>query len=104
MTNIASIIIAGKPPEPIPLVNPDPLLSCNRARVVLASLKGCKKIDHETLARLVKSEGLKRHDDPFGSGRWCFLESEIRSWFTARMAGNEDKPLHGPGRPRKNAA
>ena len=82
----------------------EPLLSSNKARVVLGRLKGCKKIDPDTLTHLVKKEGLRKHDDPFGSGHWCFLESEILSWYTSRLAG--DKPaMRGPGRPpRTNRA
>lgn len=60
-----------------------PLLSCNKAREVLGRMKGLKKIDHNTLTRLVKKEGLPKHEDPFGSGRWCFLESELEAWFQA---------------------
>ena len=102
MTHITSSIVSGKPPDPIPLVNPDPLLSCNRARVFLAGLKGCLKLDHETLIRLVKCEGLPYHMDPFGSGHWCFLASELLAWFADRMAGSQPKPIRGPGRPRKD--
>ena len=79
----------------------EPALSCNRARVVIAGLKDLKKIDHNTLVRLVQKCGLPKHDDPYGSGHWCFRESEILAWFEARMKGDEPKRLPGPGRPRK---
>ncbi|GEM_PF-6715930 len=104
MHNIASEPDPGKPPDPIPLVNPDPLLSCNRARVFLARLKGCKKLDHETLTNLIQTAGLPVHEDPFGSGRHCFLGSELLAWFQARMEGPKPRPIRGPGRPRKTAA
>lgn len=82
----------------------DPLLSGNKARVVLAIRKGVKKIDQATLNRLVREEGLPKHYDPFGSGRWCFLESELVAWWNSRMAGgHQPKPIRGPGRPRKVA-
>ena len=81
-----------------------PILSCNRTRQILAGLKGCKKIDHLTLVRLVKKEGLPKHDDPFGSGRWCFVEAEVTAWWNARMATGTPKPVPGPGRPRKQVA
>jgi hypothetical protein len=68
--------------------------------VVIAALKGGTKIDHNTLIRLVKKQGLPKHEDPFGTGNWCFLKSEINAWYTARMAG--EKPgLPGRGRPRQ---
>jgi hypothetical protein len=78
---------------------PEPLLYANRARVVLGALKGVKRIDAETLIHLVKREGLPKHDDPFGTGRWCFYESEILVWFRARLAG-QSLPIRGAGRPR----
>ena len=80
------------------------LLSSNKARCVLGQLKDCRKIDQDTLTHLVKKEGLPKHDDPFGSGHWCFFESEILSWYKSRLAG--DKPaMRGPGRPpRTNRA
>lgn len=74
------------------------LLSANKARAILGHMKGCKKIDPDTLTRLVKKEGLPKHDDPFGSGNWCFLESELVAWFEARLAGNRPA-VRGPGRP-----
>jgi hypothetical protein len=88
-------------PLPVPDKTSDfeSCLSCNKARVFLAQLKGVKKIDHATLGRLVLQEGLPAHLDPFGTGNWCFLESEILAWFHARLAGPV-KPLRGPGRPR----
>jgi len=80
----------------------EPILSSNKARVVVAQLKGCKKVDQATLNRLVKREGLPKHDNPFGDGTWCFRESEIRAWFEAKMAAGQ--PLPGPGRPRRKVA
>lgn len=70
----------------------EPLISANRARVLLAALKGRKKIDPETLVTLVKKKGLPMHPDPFGSGRWCFLESEINAWAQAAL-NNTRRPL-----------
>lgn len=86
--------------NPAPLFPPvEPLLSANKARVVLAQLKGLKKIDAKTLAHLVLKEGLPKVTDPFGSGRWCFFESAINAWFTARTKSEQPSPMRGPGRP-----
>lgn len=79
----------------------EPLLSANKARVVLAALKGTKKLDAETLARLVKKEGLYKHEDPFGSGRWVFLESELVRWFHERLEATKSAPARG-SRPSSN--
>ena len=35
---------------------PEPVLSCNRTRMIVGQKKGCRKIDHNTLVRLVKRE------------------------------------------------
>ena len=83
---------------------PEPLLSSNQTRVLLGRYKGCLKIDHPTLIRLVRHEGLPKHLDPFGSGKWCFLASEIAAWFKARMSAPAPKPLPGPGRPPRKIA
>ena len=82
----------------------EPILSCSRARVFLASLKGFKKCDHTTLCRLVIHEGLPKHQNPFGGGGWVFLASEMRNWFNLRMAAGQSRPVPGPGRPRKRIA
>ena len=85
--------------NPAPQLPPvEPLLSGVKARSYLASLKGGKKISHYHLIHLVKKCGLPVHDDPFGSGHWCFLQSEIDEWFQRRLAGGE-RPSRGPGRP-----
>ena len=86
--------------------SPEPIRSCRRIRVFIAkTFKGeeFKRIDYHTLNRLVVEEGLPHHMDPFGSGRWVFVESEVTAWFQARMAGNV-KPMRGPGRPLKSAS
>jgi len=80
------------------------VMSANRARVFLAGLKGIKKVDMGTLNRLVLKEGLPKHLDPFGTGRWCFLASEIVAWFDAKLAAGQSRPVPGPGRPRKRIA
>ena len=80
------------------------ILSCSKARTVLATLKGCKKVDHTTLCRLVIHENLPKHLNPFGGGGWVFLASEIRTWFNLRMAAGQQRPVPGPGRPRKRTA
>lgn len=82
-------------------VHQEPFITCSRAREVLAALKGTKKLDHYTLIRLVKHEGLPKIPDPFGSDRWCFLESAINDWFNTRTGTEQPRPMHGPGRPRK---
>lgn len=79
----------------------EPLISAAKARKILGALKGCAQIDHNTLGHVVLKEGLPKHDDPFGSGRWCFLESEITAWYQSRLASSKP-PLRGPGRPRKS--
>ena len=82
----------------------EPMLSCNRARLLLGQLKGLKKIDSVTLTHLVQKEGLPHAYDPFGSGHWVFYESSIVAWFQGRMAEDQPKPLRGPGRPRQLAS
>jgi hypothetical protein len=79
----------------------EPVMSANRARVYLAGLKGVKKISHYHLLRLVKFCGLTDHEDPYGSGNRCFLQSEIDAWYKERLARGE-RPSRGPGRPRKS--
>ena len=107
MSNLPPKLEIVKPPgEVAAQVAPsgmEPVISCNRARVVLAQLKGCKKIDHTTLVRLVKKEGLPKHEDPFGTGHWCLLASEIEAWWAAKLAANQPMPIRKPGRPRKVA-
>jgi hypothetical protein len=89
-------------PSPHQLQEMEPFLSAQKVRILLASFKGGRKIDYNTLINLVKKEGLPKHSDPFGSGRWCFLRSEIEGWYQARLQGGKT-PLRSPGRPRKVA-
>ena len=78
----------------------EPLLSGNQIRVYLASLREQKKTSHGALVHLVQKLGLPKHDDPFGTGRWVFLRSEVDAWLADKLKG-DPKPMRGPGRPSK---